>query len=283
MRNILIATDFTADAERGLIRAAKLAKRHNATLTILHVVDSEPAERAKAEDTALARLDNLIRTHGELAGVAALAKVMTGNVAGSITAAAIETRARLIVLGARDQALMRSVLLGSTVERVVRNAQVPVLVANAEPEIPYRLCLAAVDFSDCSRNALQKALCLDRFTRGRVVVLHVFDVVAKGMLHYIGEHRDGIDGDVADIATTADHAMAAFLRHIDFGAAAHSPMLREGKAAPCILSVANELRPDLIVIGTHGRDSVARTFLGCVAEDVLLQARRDVLVVPDNG
>jgi K+-sensing histidine kinase KdpD len=54
----------------------------------------------------------------------------------------------------------------------------------------------------------------------------------------------------------------------------------QGSPASLILSSADEEHADLIVVGTHQRKGLGRFFLGSVAEQVLLDATQDVLVVP---
>lgn len=50
--------------------------------------------------------------------------------------------------------------------------------------------------------------------------------------------------------------------------------------AQCIERIAAEWHADLIVMGTHGRRGVRRLVLGSVAERVLRNAHRPVLLVP---
>jgi nucleotide-binding universal stress UspA family protein len=52
-----------------------------------------------------------------------------------------------------------------------------------------------------------------------------------------------------------------------------------GSPAHAIVAYADEHQADLIVVGSHGRGTVSRLLLGSVAERVLHQARRSVLVV----
>lgn len=47
-----------------------------------------------------------------------------------------------------------------------------------------------------------------------------------------------------------------------------------------LTSLASDLEADLIVVGTHGRNGVARWLLGSVAEGVMRQASCPVLVIP---
>jgi nucleotide-binding universal stress UspA family protein len=56
--------------------------------------------------------------------------------------------------------------------------------------------------------------------------------------------------------------------------------LGRGDVAQCIERTAADWHADLIVMGTHGRRGVQRLVLGSVAERVLRNAHRPVLLVP---
>jgi nucleotide-binding universal stress UspA family protein len=53
----------------------------------------------------------------------------------------------------------------------------------------------------------------------------------------------------------------------------------EGRAAPTILALVEERRPELLVMATRGWTGFARILLGSVAEHVVRGARAPVLVV----
>jgi nucleotide-binding universal stress UspA family protein len=55
--------------------------------------------------------------------------------------------------------------------------------------------------------------------------------------------------------------------------------LVEGGAVQRILSAARRWRPDVIVIGTHGRSGMRHFLMGSVAEHVVRRAARPVLTV----
>lgn len=57
-----------------------------------------------------------------------------------------------------------------------------------------------------------------------------------------------------------------------------TPEIRPGSAAEVILDTAAELQPDLLVVGSRGKNAVARFFLGSVAERVVCHAPCPVLV-----
>jgi len=59
--------------------------------------------------------------------------------------------------------------------------------------------------------------------------------------------------------------------------------LEAGQPAREIVRVAGSWAADLIVVGTHGRSRIGRTFLGSTAHGVLEHAHRPVLIVPAAG
>ena len=73
------------------------------------------------------------------------------------------------------------------------------------------------------------------------------------------------------LAKLLEHARAA-------GARARARLVAGGPAAE-ILKAGRGWRPDLIVIGTHGRGGVRRFLMGSVAEHVVRRASRPVLTI----
>ena len=69
----------------------------------------------------------------------------------------------------------------------------------------------------------------------------------------------------------------------DFAAAVEGvevrTLSRRGRPAETILAVAEELDPELLVVGTHGRRGVRRLLLGSVAEEVVRRARVPVVTL----
>ena len=58
-------------------------------------------------------------------------------------------------------------------------------------------------------------------------------------------------------------------------------VLREGKAGQKIVELSNDLKPDLIVIGSNGKDSLADYICGTTASYVVDNSKVPVLVIPD--
>ena len=91
----------------------------------------------------------------ELQGLQPRAQVVEGDPFDGILRAAASTGADLIVMGAHRKQLLRDILVGTTIERVIRMGPSPVLMVNKEVDQPYRTALAAVDLSEPSVNAIR--------------------------------------------------------------------------------------------------------------------------------
>jgi len=54
----------------------------------------------------------------------------------------------------------------------------------------------------------------------------------------------------------------------------------DGHPAPAILAKTDELKPDLLIMGTHSKGFLAHAFLGSVAEKVLNRIKIPVFIIP---
>ena len=138
IRSILVATDFSPDAQQALDWSIALARRAGARVSLVHAVasavmlgqeelalESVRAAQWAAEEAARGRLERLKADLGALAGEVETAQ---GHADAVILDSARRHKADLIALGTRGRSGLGHVLFGSTAERVVRRAHVPVAV-----------------------------------------------------------------------------------------------------------------------------------------------------------
>lgn len=137
---LLLPTDGSEAAEAALDHAVRLARAFDASVHVLSVVEPIPAvemdaaivherlsESAQlAVERACERLD--------AAGVPHESSVRDGSAHRSILAAADDTAADLILMGTHGRTGVGRVLLGSVTERVVRNADAPVMTVRHHSE-----------------------------------------------------------------------------------------------------------------------------------------------------
>jgi nucleotide-binding universal stress UspA family protein len=275
---ILLATDLSARGDRALDRALQLTKALNTKLIVLHVMESHSTS-ARLTTPVWRRLssDHKALAERELAEDLAAADVpfevvvMSGDPLAHIMETADSFGCSLIVTGtARDETLGR-LLLGTTVEKLARQARQPVLVVKTRPRKPYHDVLVATDFSPGSRQALRAALQL--VPDANLTLFHAYDVPFQGKT-------------VPDDAITRSFYKGAEQSAREFTAdtpelAGLTPniVLEPGQPETVLSEYSFNHRSDLVVTGTHGRTGILRTAIGSVAERLLESLPSDVLIV----
>lgn len=129
-KHILAATDFSQLGDHALQKATELAVQLGAKLTLVHVMVSEDSASpmyAQHEVRAhVEKLKQLLPAHA--AEVKVELEVRVGDASTEILAAAEQHGADVVVLASHGQRGLAEWLLGSTAERVVRNARRDVLI-----------------------------------------------------------------------------------------------------------------------------------------------------------
>lgn len=140
LKKILVPVDFERTSEHALNYGRELARRFNATLHVLHVVDDVfalsagtegtltafPRLKRDMEDSAHSQIETLVTDEDRKAGIH-VAVVTSSSPAQAIIERARDAEADLIVMGTHGRGGAPSALIGSVAERVVRTASCPVL------------------------------------------------------------------------------------------------------------------------------------------------------------
>ncbi|OBQ88290.1 universal stress protein [Mesorhizobium sp. AA23] len=279
---ILAATDFSTRSQRALRRAGLLARNVAAELTLVHVVDDDQPSAIVRLETREARryLAEQMTSIAELKGLQCDFAVVTGNPFRGILNAAEARGVDLIVMGAHRKQLLRDVFVGTTIERVIRTGQFPVLMVNAEVEHSYKKVMAAVDMSEPSARAISTAKETGLIGEASFSLVHGFDAFAKGKMSNAGIGKDELASYVATERSQVEKELIAFLEANDFDVDNWSLQIREGGPVEAIMEAINEVAPDLLVIGTHSRSGFIKLFLGSVTESLLRSVDVDVFAVP---
>jgi len=136
--------------------------------------------------------------------------------------------------------------------------------------------LVPVDFSDTSNLALDYAVDLAKALGAKVVVMHAYELPVYGF-------PDGALVATVEIATRimngAQAGLAALQEKRKDKGVEITSVLRQGVPWDEVHSVAEEVKADMIIIGTHGRGGLARALLGSVAEKIIRTSTRPVLTI----
>lgn len=138
--SVLLATDFSDTAAHAVQHAAGLARTHEATLHLVHVVEDfsywesfnfkhfpSPEVYDELSSNARIALDDLL-SEEEKTGFEVETHVRHGKPFVEIIRAARDVEADVIVVGSHGRSGIAETLFGSTAEKVVRKAPCAVLI-----------------------------------------------------------------------------------------------------------------------------------------------------------
>lgn len=288
--SIVIGVDFS-DSSRALAPWIARDFAPEAVIELVHVIDlprapafftgdSLPTDRL-GESLHRAAREGLERCVADLSAgrhAAVRSSIRTGRPHREIVDAAGDRGADLVAVGARGHDPGVWPRLGTTAERIVRQAAVPMLVGRALPDGAPSQILVPLDDSPAAGHALAWSAFLAARFGASVTVLHALSHLLLGHVRIVSspdvaariEREMGEEADtwLGERIVEVDLDVGRTRRHVGWG----DPRLE-------ILAAAKRFASDLIVMGSHGSGGVGRLLLGSVAASVLQAAPCPVLVV----
>jgi nucleotide-binding universal stress UspA family protein len=143
----------------------------------------------------------------------------------------------------------------------------------------FQTILVPIDFSEVSADALRTANLL-RGRCGHANVVAVYANWFEAPPYFTSSRLDELQKEFRESLHLAEESLGAFVRST-LGGISDSVDVRVIEALPAdgIRRLAALEKPDLIVMGTHGRSGLNRWMLGSVAERVLRESTVPVLTV----
>lgn len=139
--------------------------------------------------------------------------------------------------------------------------------------------LVPVDFSECSRAALESAVALAERFEASIDVLHVWEPPHLVGPEFLIRERGEEGHPLRDIALERAHQeMDRFLSPFPNRETFHV-RYESGKPFKTITALARDEHYDAIVMGTHGRSGLPHMLIGSVAEKVVRTAACPVVTV----
>lgn len=279
---IMVATDFSDQAQLAAKYAARLAQRMKSQLELLHIVPSElyltdpyvlPAELEQAERTrGMTALGEFTKKTPELRRVQHKSTVISGSAAESIIQAARDHAIDLLVLGSHGRSGMKKLVLGSVAEKVVRNLHCPVLVVG--PQCTFqnenvKSVLLTVDAPMHSLRAAQYAMAIARQAGAKLTIAHIYPAVQP------------LDIDSSTIDSTIRELHSLVPSQTDV---ANDVQFRTAKGgiADEILKIASECNSGIIVTSPEDHAPVADHALGAVLSDLISKSHCPILAVSSH-
>lgn len=289
---IVIGVDFSEHS----IAAARWIGRHfapRAELVLVHVLELPPPPsfwprrrwlRADDIETYRTGAKARLRQLGNQIGSTFIGEeVRVGRPEDEVLRVARESEADLIVIGSHRERAGFWNRFGSTAERILGGAEVPVLIVHGAPQAPPRTLLAAVDDSLTGERVIECASALTQRLGATGRLLHVLASAAHHLPFFPAElvvHDRGL----VEAGNEMIHATHEWLRErIADETTVLTALVQQGHTPEVILREARLAGADLLVLGRERKGTIRRHLPGSVTGTVIRGANCPVLVIPSSG
>ena len=143
----------------------------------------------------------------------------------------------------------------------------------------YQSIVVGTDGSDSAQGAVATAVSLARLSGAKLSVVTAYrSVRAMALMAAGGSAAIDLREAEEQQAAEAEELLVHALMRIDAGGVRVGTQARPGDAAEVLISVAEDVAADLIVVGNRGMGGVARFLLGSVPNRVAHHAPCGVLI-----
>jgi nucleotide-binding universal stress UspA family protein len=295
-QHLIVLLDGSRLAEAALSPTVYLAKTLGAKVTLVHVIESNPPERIHGErhlsnpQEALTYLcdvttrafpaDMEVRQHVHSHAV--------HDVAKSIAEHAGELDSDLIVMCTHGRGGLRDWILGSMAQQVIGQGNTPVFLIrpNREGRSPEFKCEKILVSLDADPEH-EKGLAISReLAQAFHASLHLVMVVHT---------RSTLSGERAVSARTlpgtisvlldlkekeAAEYLAEHLSQLEASGLTITAEVQRGDPAKVLLQVSENIRADMIVLGTHGKTGLEAFWSGSITPKLSSHSLSPLLLVP---
>lgn len=279
MKTILVPTDFSEKANDALNFALEFNEKINGKIIVMHVLDFPSssfktsggldisdaetmyhAEFIKGVHQRLEKLKSSMADKGHPIEV----KIKYGNPYVNIATEIAEEEVSYIIMGSNGASGLAEVFIGSVAERVIRNANCPVITVKGPTKIADMKSF--VFASDLSEE--QDFIAFKVKEIQELLDLNMHLVKVKTPHNFLTEHA-------------ANEQLDAFAKrnHLDRFT---KNTIEADYADEGIVEFAHEVHAGMIIMGTHGKTGLAHIFGGSRAEDVANESNIPVMTFKIN-
>ncbi len=269
MKKIIVPVDFSEQSKFAIKVASSLAKKHDAEILALHMLELNQAMITSSEGFHPEQTVFLIKLAEKrfrefldmpcLEGIKVTPIIKHFKVFSEVNEVAAENEVDLIVMGSHGTDGLKEIFVGSNAEKVVRNADIPVLVIKKEHEnFKVERFAFACDFKEESLNAFHKASKFADMLKAKLDLVYI-NTPGDDFL----SHKDAYE------------RINQFLSKANAGEKVE--IYNDYSVDAGVLNFSETINADLIGIPTHGRKGLSHFFMGSIGEDVTNHAEVPVV------
>ncbi len=278
MTKVLVPFDFSEQAQNALDFSTGLAEKFdNVQIEVLHVIEipvssgygnsmgggammPEVESQIFFIELMNLRKEQMAELEAEYAGkkFEFVAKIKLGNAYKNISDSILEEGPDLVVMGSKGIGGLEEIVVGSNTEKVVRNAQCPVLTIKGKSDPnSFKKIVFASDFKEGDSEVAARVKRLQ----------NLFDAE----LYFVVVNTPG------NFETTREsiNRIKTFVKTYGFENV-KAEIYNSASEESGIIDFADDINADLIAMATHGRTGFIHLITGSIAEDVVNHSSRPV-------
>ncbi|MGB0455114.1 MAG: universal stress protein [Bacteriovoracaceae bacterium] len=302
MKHIVIASDFSENSAKALEWALNVARDINSEikLTIMHChlpvndvvsmgfgvnyagnfeVDEEEVKKGLLKDLKeqVEKISNNLKT--PLNSESISFEIKTGSPVNEITHYCQSTHADLLILGLKGHSFLEKVFLGSIAENLYRQCQCSILGIHAESKLELKTIFYPCDFHASNQAAYKMAQDLQKAFNAKVFLYHVIN--PQSVLSDIASK----DTKILTIEEALEKAKVLATDNLNLLACSFDSNVEvivekamDLSAENHILEKSAQIKPDLIIVGSHQKKGFERFFLGSTSDFLVRRSQSNILV-----
>jgi nucleotide-binding universal stress UspA family protein len=263
MKKILVPCDFSESAIGAFRFAIDIAGKSEGEIILLHVIELaamydttlmpalsfEDAYLKDAKDNAEKNFDKLI-TKWAKDSPPVRGQVQYGITATTINEFAKESKVDLIVMGTKGASGFKEIMVGSNTEKIVRSSLVPVLALKKYVKNPIHNIVFPNALVEEQEQLVKKVKALQNFFGA---TLHIVYINTPAQFHSDRDTKQKLN------------AFAKRYLFKDYTINIYNDRDQESG----LINFTNEIKADMVAMGTHGRMGLAHIVSGSITEDVV--------------
>ncbi len=273
MKNILVPTDFSPCSGAAYSYAALVAEKTKAEIHLLHVIAppyANPSSPGDTPDETFFKIQLMkliksrmskIRTGKIFNNLNIEEHILVGQIPEKIAEAVKKLKIDMVIMGTHGLSGVQEKFIGSNAEKIVRNAEIPVLTVKHEikkPKIEH--IVLATDFSKETEYVLPTIAKIAKIFGAEIILTKIIT---------LNDFESTYETEKQIRTFKEKNKLYNFSTQVYY-----SYSREEG-----IRRVAHTLGAGMIAMGTHGRHGLSHLFLGSIAEEVVNHASLPVLTI----
>jgi nucleotide-binding universal stress UspA family protein len=273
MKKILVPIDFSKPSEYASKIAAKIAKKTNATIYLIHLIELPKGSMDMGAGSNYSIPESMLYLRKIREKILQFKEnifskdinveyfIKLNNPFKGIQKYAEKIDADLIIMGSKGHSIFEEVMIGSNTEKVVRSSKRPVIVVKRDvKKFKLKNLVFASNFKEENKEVFGKFVHFANIFESKI---HLLKINTPANFQTTSQTNEKVKNFITDF-NLQNYKINVF----------SDVSVEKG-----ILNFSKEINADLIALSTHGRSGLAHLFTGSVTKKLSKNALKPMLTI----